>query len=62
MAIYLLPFQRVFDFDRLKSITSGYASFDYEFEQYKEDIKGSDIVNSNQSMPCLLFATVRKLQ
>ena len=38
MIVYLLPLAEVvFDFyDRLKSMTSGYASFDYEFEEYKE--------------------------
>ena len=50
MVVYLLPLSEVvFDFyDRLKSITSGYASFDYEFEQYKEDtaVKVQILVNS----------------
>ena len=39
----------VFDFyDRLKSITSGYASFDYEFKKYIENdlVKVQILVNS----------------
>ena len=37
MIEYYLPLAEVvFDFyDRLKSITSGYASFDYEFKDYQ---------------------------
>ena len=50
MVIYYLPLAEVvFDFyDRLKSITSGYASFDYEFKEYKEDklVKVQILVNS----------------
>ena len=50
MIVYLLPLAEVvFDFyDRLKSITSGYASFDYEFESYKEDklVKVQILVNT----------------
>jgi len=46
---YNLPLKEVvFDFyDRLKSITSGYASFDYEISEYKEGdlIKLSILVN-----------------
>ncbi|MBL8644921.1 MAG: elongation factor 4 [Rhodospirillaceae bacterium] len=42
MAVYHIPLNEiVFDFyDRLKSISSGYASFDYEMEDYRE----SDLV------------------
>ena len=50
MIVYFLPLAEVvFDFyDRLKSMTSGYASFDYEFEEYKEDklVKVQVLVNS----------------
>ena len=40
---YELPLNEVvFDFyDRLKSISSGYASFDYEISEYKE----GDLIN-----------------
>ena len=50
MIIYLLPLNEiVFDFyDRLKSISSGYASFDWELEEYRagELVKLSILVNS----------------
>ncbi len=50
MVIYHLPLAEVvFDFyDRLKSITSGYASFDYEFVEYLESdlVKVQIMVNS----------------
>jgi GTP-binding protein LepA len=49
MVIYRLPLNEVvFDFhDRLKSISRGYASFDYEIESYRESdlIKMSILVN-----------------
>ena len=48
--IYQLPLNEiVFDFyDRLKSISSGYASFDYEIDEYKESdlVKLSLLVNA----------------
>ena len=50
MAVYKLPLNEVvFDFyDRLKSVTRGYASFDYQLEDYREGelVKVSILVNS----------------
>ncbi len=50
MAVYHLPLNEVvFDFyDRLKSVTRGYASFDYEMEEYREGnlVKVSVLVNA----------------
>jgi len=50
MAVYKLPLNEVvFDFyDRLKSVTRGYASFDYEMVGYEESelVKLSILVNS----------------
>ncbi|MBP0484019.1 translation elongation factor 4 [Sagittula salina] len=49
MAVYDLPLNEVvFDFyDRLKSVTKGYASFDYQLEGYREDnlVKMQILVN-----------------
>ncbi len=49
MVVYDLPLNEVvFDFyDRLKSVTKGYASFDYQIEGYREDnlVKMSILVN-----------------
>ena len=49
MVVYDLPLNEVvFDFyDRLKSVTKGYASFDYEITGYREDalVKMSILVN-----------------
>ena len=49
MAVYRLPLNEVvFDFyDRLKSISRGYASFDYEMQNYEEGdlVKVSILVN-----------------
>jgi GTP-binding protein LepA len=50
MAVYRLPLNEVvFDFyDRLKSISRGYASFDYEIDSYTESdlVKVSILVNA----------------
>ncbi len=52
MAVYRLPLNEVvFDFyDRLKSITRGYASFDYALDSYREGdlVKVSILVNGDQ--------------
>ncbi len=49
MVVYDLPLAEVvFDFyDRLKSVTKGYASFDYQMLEYREDslVKMSILVN-----------------
>jgi GTP-binding protein LepA len=49
MVVYRLPLNEVvFDFyDRLKSVSRGYASFDYQLEQYREGdlVKVSILVN-----------------
>ena len=49
MVVYDLPLNEVvFDFyDRLKSVTKGYASFDYQIEAYREDklVRMSILVN-----------------
>ena len=50
MIVYLLPLNEVvFDFyDRLKSITKGFASFDYAIDNYKKGdlVKVSILVNN----------------
>ena len=50
MMIYRLPLNEVvFDFyDRLKSISRGYASFDYQWDEYREGdlVKLSIMVNA----------------
>ncbi len=50
MAVYRLPLNEVvFDFyDRLKSVTRGYASFDYQLDDYRESelVKVSILVNA----------------
>tara|TARA_R100000005_G_scaffold72265_1_gene39668 strand:- start:6614 stop:8416 length:1803 start_codon:yes stop_codon:yes gene_type:complete len=51
MVVYKLPLNEVvFDFyDRLKSVTRGYASFDYEIDSYRESdlVKMTILVNSD---------------
>jgi GTP-binding protein LepA len=51
MVVYKLPLNEVvFDFyDRLKSVTSGYASFDYELEEYRAGdlVKVSILINGD---------------
>ncbi len=58
MLVFSLPLAEVvFDFyDRLKSITSGYASFDYEFEQNKEnDLVKVQILVNTETVDALSF-------
>ena len=58
MLVFSLPLAEVvFDFyDKLKSITSGYASFDYEFEKNREnDLVKVQILVNNESVDALSF-------
>ncbi len=58
MAIYRLPLNEVvFDFyDRLKSISRGYASFDYEIDGYTEgDLAKISILVNNEPVDALAF-------
>ncbi|MDR1694774.1 MAG: translation elongation factor 4 [Lactobacillaceae bacterium] len=58
MVIYKIPLNEiVFDFyDRLKSITSGYASFDYEIEEYmKSDLVKVQILINEEPVDALAF-------
>ncbi len=63
MAVYHLPLNEVvFDFyDRLKSISRGYASFDYELAEYREGnlVKVSILVNTEpvDALSIILHAT-----
>ena len=58
LVIYKIPLNEiVFDFyDRLKSITSGYASFDYEITGYQEsDLVKVQILINEESVDALAF-------
>lgn len=58
MVVYNIPLNEiVFDFyDRLKSITSGYASFDYEITGYSEsDLVKVQILINEESVDALAF-------
>ncbi|MEZ5690048.1 MAG: translation elongation factor 4 [Rickettsiales bacterium] len=63
MVVYRLPLNEVvFDFyDRLKSCSKGYASFDYEIDGYEESdlVKMSILVNSEpvDAMACIVHKT-----
>ena len=58
MVVYKIPLNEiVFDFyDRLKSITSGYASFDYELTEYqKSDLVKVQILINEEPVDALAF-------
>jgi len=62
MAVYMLPLNEiVFDFyDRLKSISRGYASFDYEMAEYSEsDLARISILVNNEPVDALAFVAHR---
>ena len=62
MAVYMLPLNEVvFDFyDRLKSVTRGYASFDYEWHSYREsDLVRVSILVNNEPVDALAFVAHR---
>jgi len=62
MVVYHLPLNEVvYDFyDRLKSITSGYASFDYQMEGYHEgDLVKLDILVNGDRVDALALITHR---
>ncbi len=62
MLTYKLPLNEiVFDFyDRLKSISSGYASFDYEIDQYQEaDLVKVSVLVNGEPVDALGFMTHR---
>ncbi len=62
MTVYRLPLNEVvFDFyDRLKSISSGYASFDYELEGYRSgDLVKVAILVNGQAVDSLAFMVHR---
>ncbi len=62
MAVYLLPLNEVvFDFyDRLKSVSRGYASFDYQIDSYKEgDLVKVNILVNAESVDALAMMVHR---
>ena len=62
MIVYLLPLNEiVFDFyDRLKSITKGFASFDYAIEEYRKgDLVRVSILVNNESVDALAMIVHR---
>ena len=62
MVVYKIPLNEiVFDFyDRLKSITSGYASFDYEIIGYEEsDLVKVEILINEEQIDALAFLSHR---
>lgn len=62
MAVYRLPLNEiVFDFyDRLKSCTRGYASFDYEVDEYREgDLVRISILVNAEPVDALAFMSHR---
>jgi GTP-binding protein LepA len=62
MAVYRLPLNEVvFDFyDRLKSVSRGYASFDYAMDEYEEgDLVKISILVNNEPVDALSFMAHR---
>jgi GTP-binding protein LepA len=62
MAVYRLPLNEVvFDFyDRLKSTSRGYASFDYQMDDYREsDLVKVSIMVNNEPVDALAFVAHR---
>ncbi|MGI4851715.1 MAG: translation elongation factor 4 [Janthinobacterium lividum] len=63
MVVYRLPLNEVvFDFyDRLKSVSKGYASFDYEIDEYREGdlVKLTILINSDpvDALSCIVHRT-----
>lgn len=58
---YLIPLsEMIIDFfDRLKSVTEGYASLDYEFSEYRKvDVEKVDILVNHEKVDALSFLVV----